>query len=151
MGYRELLKKYVRFLEMHAGDNFIEAIPYVADGELAGRDLAELRTVAGEIHRDSRSADDVAEGPNFNHRLRLLCTCYELSALQAAGFARVDIEKLRRWRKSPRSTSYLRMDQAEFARFERSLFAWLAAPERVENGGGRNLGNPRKADARSLW
>ena len=24
MGYRELLKKYIRHLELHAGDNFIE-------------------------------------------------------------------------------------------------------------------------------
>ena len=49
MGYRELLKKYIRFLEMHAGDNYIEAVTYAANHELGDRDLAELRTLAGRF------------------------------------------------------------------------------------------------------
>ncbi len=28
MGYRELLKKYIRFVEEHAGDHFIDSIGY---------------------------------------------------------------------------------------------------------------------------
>jgi hypothetical protein len=125
MGYRELLKKYIRFLEMHAGDNYIEAVTYAAGHELGERDLAELRTLAGEIHREVRSADDPAGCPSFNHQLRLLCICYGLTRERTAEFAGVELAVLRRWRANPRSLRHLAMREAEFLRFENALIAWL--------------------------
>lgn len=134
MGYRELLKKYIRFLEMHAGDNFIEAITYTADHELGERDLAELRTLSGEIHRDVRSADSPLQGPRFNHRLRLLCICYGVTPEQAARFAGIDLPTLRRWRTNPKSPRHLLIREPEFLRFERSLLAWLKDQQGTANG-----------------
>jgi hypothetical protein len=125
MGYRELLKKYIRFLEMYAGDNFIEAITYSTDHELGERDLAELRTLAGEIHRDVRNAGELSRCPNFNHRLRLLCICYGLTPEQTAQFAGIDLARLRRWRTNPRSPRHLALGEHEFLRFEGALLEWL--------------------------
>jgi hypothetical protein len=125
MGYRKLLKKYIRFLEMYAGDNCIEAITYVADHEIGERDLAELRTLAGEIHRDARSSDALAQRPNFNYQLRLLCICYGLTPECAARLAGVDITTLRRWRTNPRSPRHLAMRRTEFLQFEGALLDWL--------------------------
>ena len=125
MGYRELLKRYIRFLEMYTGDNFIEAITYAPNHELGERDLAELRTLSGEIHRDARSATEPARSPNFNYRLRLLCICYGLTSVQTAQFAVADIAKLQRWRANPRSPRHLAMREDEFLRFERALIAWV--------------------------
>jgi len=50
MGYRQLLKKYIRHLLRTAGDDYI-----VVAGEsevLSKRDLAELRLLAAEVERD---------------------------------------------------------------------------------------------------
>lgn len=135
MGYRELLKKYIRFLEMHAGDNYIEAVTYAADHELGDRDLAELRTLAGEIHRDIRSADNLSRCPQFNHRLRLLCMCYGLTPEQTAKLAGVDLATLRHWRANPRSPRYVAMREAEFLRFEEALATWLEERRRIADGG----------------
>lgn len=131
MGYRELLKKYIGFLEMRAGDNFIEAITYEADHELADRDVAELRTLAGEIHRDVRGGAELSRGPNFNYRLRLLSVCYGLTPGQAARLAGVEIATLRRWRANPRSPRHRAMRHDEFLHFEQSLFEWLERRRRV--------------------
>ena len=135
MGYRELLKKYIRFLEMHAGDNYIEAITYAANHELGDRDLAELRTMAGEIHREIRSAENPSHCPQFNHQLRLLCMCYALTPEQTAQLAGVDVARLRQWRANPRSPRYVAMHEGEFLRFEAALTGWLEKRRRVADGG----------------
>jgi hypothetical protein len=131
MGYRELLKKYVRFLEMYAGDNFMEAIACDPDREFGERDLAELRTLSGEIDRERHATDEVHRNRDFNYRLRLLCCCYGLTPQQTAQFAGVDIATLRRWRTNPRLPRHLVMRDADFLRFERSLVEWLNKHHRV--------------------
>jgi hypothetical protein len=134
MGYRELLKKYIRFLELQLGDNYIEAIPRAAESTLTDRDIAELRTLAGEIFREAHTADAAARVENFNYRLRLLFNRYDLTVEQAGILAGVDADTVRRWRTSPRSRRYLKMSEAEFDRFERALFAWVERREERDEG-----------------
>ena len=125
MGYRELLKKYIRFLEMHAGDNFIESIAGAPESTLTERDLGEMRTVAAEIFRESHGDPDVARIENFNHRFRILINRYGVSVGRAAELADTEIATIRRWRTHPRSRKYLAMSAEEYARFEERLEAWL--------------------------
>lgn len=125
MGYRELLKKYIRFLEVHAGDNFIEAIPGAPEATLSDRDLGELRTIAAEIFREAHGDPDAARIENFNHRFRILINRYGVSISRAAEIADRDVETIRRWRTHPRSRKYLAMSAEEYARFEERLEAWL--------------------------
>lgn len=125
MGYRELLKKYIRFLEMHAGDNFIESIPGAAEATLTDRDLGEMRTIAAEIFRESHGDPGAARIENFNHRFRILINRYGVSVARAAELAGTDIETIRRWRTHPRSRKYLAMNAEDYERFEERLEAWL--------------------------
>jgi hypothetical protein len=50
MGYRALLKNYIRHLVRVAGDHYIGA--ETEDGPLTRRDLAELRLLAAEVERE---------------------------------------------------------------------------------------------------
>lgn len=50
MGYRALLKNYIRQVTRLCGDHYIEAL---ADAEALGkRELAELRLLAAEVERE---------------------------------------------------------------------------------------------------
>jgi hypothetical protein len=62
MGYRALLKNYIRHLVRVAGDHHIGA--ETGDGPLTRRDLAELRLLAAEVEReDDRPGHREAEVP----------------------------------------------------------------------------------------
>lgn len=123
MGYRELLKTYIRHLELVAGDNFIEHP--TREPVLSRRDLGELRTLAAEIHRDFYRGAEVARIENYNFRLRVLMNRHGLPADQVADIARVPPEIVRRWRTNPDSERYLPMTEADFTRFEAALNHWL--------------------------
>jgi hypothetical protein len=68
MGYRELLKRYIRHLELVAGDNFIEQEG--REPVLNERDLGELRLLMAEIHRAAYRAADVSRVETFGCRLQ---------------------------------------------------------------------------------
>lgn len=123
MGYRELLKKYIRLVEEQAGDHFIDSIGYSLESRFSNRELGELRAILNDLSRDS-SDEPVTYGamPSCNYRLRLLSTCYGLTLQQAADLSGVDAHTVRRWRANPRSRHFIRMHEAEFERFEHSLF-----------------------------
>lgn len=123
MGYRELLKKYIRHLELYAGDNFIEL--ETREAVLNKRDIGELRTLAGEIARDALDARDVNRIDNFNYRLRVLMNRYALTPAEVAQLAGVEPQLVRAWRTAPTSSRYLKMSAEEFDRFEASLTEWL--------------------------
>lgn len=54
MGYRALLKNYIRHLLRAAGDHYLDSAGHL--GTLSKRDIAELRLLAAEVEReDSRS------------------------------------------------------------------------------------------------
>jgi hypothetical protein len=125
MGYRELLKKYIRFLETQLGDNYIESISEAPESTLTERDVAELRTLAGEIFREAYTPAASQRVENFNYRLRLLFNRYNLAVTDAAALAGVEADRVRRWRTSPRSPRYVAMSEAEFDRFESALVAWV--------------------------
>jgi hypothetical protein len=125
MGYRELLKRYIRFLELKLGDNYIEAIDSAPEPMLSARDIGELRTLAGEIFREAHTAEQAMRIENYNYRMRLLFNRYSLSVSQAAMLAGVSEDTVRRWRTSPRSARYERMTERQFSRFERALQAWV--------------------------
>ena len=125
MGYRELLKNYIRFLELHAGDNFIETIPDSRERVLSRRDLGELRSIAAEIYRESHESPERTRVENRNYRFRLLLNRYGLSVPVAAELAGVDEDRVRRWRTHPRSRRYLPMTAGEYDAFEASLQAYL--------------------------
>jgi hypothetical protein len=135
MGYRELLKRYLCFLETHAGSTYLDALSDDPEPPLGPRDLAELRSLMREIDRDVSARQGALGLPDFNRRLGLLCVCYGLGAAEAAELAQVELETLRRWRTSPRSVRYMVMQGHEFRRFEGALFARiLEPPRRVEEG-----------------
>lgn len=123
MGYRELLKNYMRHLELVAGDNFVET----ACGEpvLSKRDLGELRTLAAELARDAHGGADLGRVGNFNFRLRVLMNRHALSIAQVAELSLAMPATVRRWRTNPVSENYLAMSEAEFSRFESALKRWL--------------------------
>lgn len=125
MGYRTLLKKYVRFLEVNVGDNFIESAPAAAESTLSERDLRELRTIAAEIFREAHAEPHAARVENWNYRLRILLNHYGVGVEEAAHVAGVDEARIRGWRTHPRSPHYVAMTEAEFERFERALHAWF--------------------------
>ena len=133
MGYRELLKKYVRFLEVNVGDNYIEAVAESAEPILSDRDLGELRTIAAEIFRESHAEPERARVENYNYRFRILLNRYGIPIERAATIAGVDEGTIRRWRTHPRSRRYLAMTADEFTAFERALESYLGD------------GNPRAA------
>lgn len=126
MGYRELLKKYVRFLEVNVGDNYIEAVPDAAEPILTERDLGELRTIAAEIFREAHAAPDRARVENHNYRFRILLNRHGINVDQAAAIAGVDAATVRRWRTHPRSRRYLAMRDEDYAAFESALESFLA-------------------------
>jgi len=130
MGYRELLKRYIRFVEAHAGDNYVDAIAYAAEASFSDRDVGELKTLATELYLESGAAGS-ARGPCFNYRLRLLLICYGLSLKQAAELGGIDVHTVRGWRTNPRSNRYVTMREADFVRFERGLFNWLEGQRNV--------------------
>lgn len=134
MGYRELLKKYIRHLEVHLGDNYIEAAADVPEPILSSRDLGELRTIAAEIFREARGDAGPVRVANHNYRLRILLNRHGLSVEEAARITGFDADRIRRWRTQPRSRRYLPMETAEFTRFELALLEWL---EQSESAGDR--------------
>ena len=95
MGYRELLKKYIRFLETNVGDNFIEAIADAKEPTLSSRDIGELKTLAGEIFREHHDGAAVNRVSNFNYRLRLLMNRFNLSVDDIADITHMDPERVR--------------------------------------------------------
>ncbi|MFU8815439.1 MAG: hypothetical protein ACNA7W_08830 [Pseudomonadales bacterium] len=123
MGYRELLKKYIRHLELVAGDNYIES--HCAEPMLGKRDLGELRSLAAEVHRDAYRATEVFRLENYNYRLRVLMNRHALGADQVARLAQVPVSVVRQWRTNPASERYVAMDEADFSRFEGALNEWL--------------------------
>ncbi len=135
MGYRELLKHYIRYLELHAGDNYIESIPGSPDTPLSDRDVGELRAIAAEIFREANVAPAGSPTPNYNARFRLLLNHADISIPVAAEIAGVDEDQIRRWRSQPRSRRYRPMNATDFERFEAALGAWLEARRGVH---GRN-------------
>ncbi|NJN52704.1 MAG: hypothetical protein HC809_14060, partial [Gammaproteobacteria bacterium] len=92
MGYRELLKRYIRFLELQLGDNFIESMIDAPESTLSARDVGELRSLAGEIFREAHTAEHCERIENFNYRMRLLFNRYELSVARIAELAAVDAQ-----------------------------------------------------------
>jgi len=123
MGYRELIKNYIRHLELVAGDNFIER--ETNEPVLNKRDLGELRTLAAEIQRDAYRAAEVNRVENYNYRLRVLMNRHALTADQVAELAEVPREVVRSWRTNPDSERYRQMNEEDFARFESALNDWL--------------------------
>jgi hypothetical protein len=123
MGYRELLKSYIRHLELVAGENFIER--EASEPVLNKRDLGELRTLAAEIQRDAYRGADIGRVENYNYRLRVLMNRHALTAGQVAELAEVGEPIVGRWRTNPGSERYSPMSEAEFARFESALNHWL--------------------------
>lgn len=125
MGYRELLKNYIRFLELHAGDNFIESIPDAPEPVLTERDLGELRAIAAEIFREAHSSLPRTPVANYNYRFRLLLNHYGIAIRTAAAIAGASEECVRRWRTQPRSRRYLAMTREAFETFEARLAVYL--------------------------
>jgi hypothetical protein len=123
MGYRELLKKYIRHLELTAGDNYIEIS--VREPLLNKRDLGELRTLAAEIARDAYKGDEAPRIENFNHRLRVLMNRYALTAEQVAELLDTNVDRIQAWRTTPSSDRYRAMSEGEFTAFEQALTTWL--------------------------
>jgi hypothetical protein len=123
MGYRELLKRYLRHVENCAGETYVET--QVPAPVLSPRDLGELRTLAAEIARDSYRGDEAKQLANFNQRLRALMNRHGLTVSEAAGLAGVETETIRRWRTAPQSDRYLIMSGSDFHRFETALTRWL--------------------------
>jgi len=123
MGYRELLKKYILHLELTAGDHFIESES--REPVLTKRDLGELRTLAAEISRDAWKGEEADRVANFNYRLRVLMNRHGLSAGRLAEIAGVEVERVRRWRTSPKSSSYQSLNAADYAELERTVIRWL--------------------------
>ncbi len=123
VGYRELLKNYIRHLELVAGDNFIEQ--ECREPVLDKRELGELRTLSAEIQRDAYRAADITRIKNYNYRLRLLMNRHALTAEQVAELAGVPHAMARSWRTNPNSARYRPMSEAEFTAFETALLRWL--------------------------
>ena len=136
MGYRELLKKYIRHLEVHLGDNYIEAAARTPEPILSSRDLGELRTIAAEIFREARGGPDPVRVANHNYQLRILLNRHGLSVDEAARITGFDADRIRRWRTQPRSRRYLPMKVGDFRQFELALLEWL------EDSGGDRDGSP---------
>jgi len=55
VGYRALLKTYIRYLTRHIGDHHIELLAQEPAPGLSRRDVAELRALLGEIRREDRN------------------------------------------------------------------------------------------------
>lgn len=125
MGYRELLKNYIRFLELHAGDNFIESVATAKESVLNERDLGELRAIAAEIFREANSKPLRAPVANYNYRFRLSLNHYGIAIRTAAQIAETTEERVRCWRTQPRSRRYLPMTENEYQRFEARLTEYL--------------------------
>lgn len=123
MGYRALLKNFIRHLELVAGDNFIETP--ANEPVLTNREMGELRTLCAEIHRDAFQAAEVNRVENYNYRLRVLMNRYALSAERVAALTGVEPALVRSWRTSPTSDRYRSMTEADFASFEAALTRWL--------------------------
>lgn len=123
MGYRELLKKYIRHLEIYSGDNYIE-VPN-KEPWLSQRDLGELRTLAAEIAREQWNGKEADRAANFNHRLRVLMNRYALTTTDVAVLMGFEPETVRRWRLGPRSDRYLAMTEQQFSDFQKALNRWL--------------------------
>jgi len=137
MGYRELLKHYIRYLELHTGDNYIESIPSSPDTRLSDRDVGELRAIAAEIFREANVAPNRPVVPNFNARFRLLLNHADISVALAADIAGVSEDQIRGWRSQPRSPRYRPMTEDQFERFTTALGAWPAtreARDRLQGG-----------------
>jgi hypothetical protein len=126
MGYRELLKKYICFVEEQIGDHFIDSVAYSLDTQFSSRELGELRSIVNDLSRESNHEPVGSRAmPSCNYRLRLLSTCYGLSLQQAAELSGVDAPTVRRWRANPRARHFVEMREAEFERFEQSLLCRL--------------------------
>jgi hypothetical protein len=123
MGYRELLKNYIRHLELVAGDNYIETRS--SEPVLSQRDLGELRTLAAEICRHAYRGEDLGRVENFNHRLRILINRHALTVERVAELCEVPVSTVRRWRTNPNSDNYQPMRESDFASFEAALNRWL--------------------------
>lgn len=139
MGYRELLKNYIRFLELHAGDNFIESIATAQESALSERDLGELRAIAAEIFREASATPPRAPVANYNYRFRLLLNHYGIAIRTAALISDSTEERVRCWRTQPRSRRYVPMTETEFRLFETRLTEYLERGELPEGAARRRL------------
>ncbi|MDA1075733.1 MAG: hypothetical protein O3A63_13370 [Proteobacteria bacterium] len=123
MGYRQLLKNYIRHLELVAGDNYIEG--YAAEKILTPREISELKTIASEIFREAHLPDGSDKAANYNYRLRLLMNRYALRVEDVACLMNIDAQRVRFWRTSPGSNQYVQMSLHEFDTFDAALTRWL--------------------------
>jgi hypothetical protein len=57
VGYRTLLKKYIRFIERRTGNHQIDEIEPTVATWMSRRDVAELRTIAREIRREDEDRE----------------------------------------------------------------------------------------------
>ena len=119
MGYRELLKKYMRHLEVCFGDNFVDDLN--RESSFTKRDLGELRTIAAEIARESYDVRAMRRVDSYNYRLRVLMRHHELSATTVAELLGVGVEMVQRWRVNPNSEDYIAMQGTQFAELENLL------------------------------
>jgi hypothetical protein len=124
MGYRELLKNYMRHLELVAGDNYMETA--ASEPVLSQRDLGEnCAPWPQRSARDAYRGDDLGRVENFNHRLRVLINRHALSVERVAELCEVPVSTVRRWRTNPNSDNYQPMRESDFASFEAALNRWL--------------------------
>jgi len=69
MGYRALLKNYLRHLMRTAGSHFLDGAPRNGKqpGVLSQRDIAELRLLVAEADReDGRLRDELPDAPEHD-------------------------------------------------------------------------------------
>ena len=119
MGYRELLKKYMRHLEVCFGDNYVEDLN--PESSFTKRDLAELRALAAEISRESYDVRAMHTVNSYNYRLRVLMRHHELSVASVAHLLGIPNDTVRRWRISPNAEDYRVMQKSAFDELESSL------------------------------
>ena len=146
MGYRELLKKYIRFVESQVGDDFIDAVGYVADGPFSDRELGELKALT--VDRATDGAAEYARMLAFSYRFRLLCISFDLTLEQAAEMAGVDATVVRHWRANPLSTD-LRGDARDRIRSVRALARRLVDAPTSRRGRTCASGRDASAQCRS--
>lgn len=111
MGYRELLKRYMCFVESSCGgDNLVERLANMEEPPITRRDIGELRSLAAEIGRERQPP--LAE--TYNQRFEELLAAEHLDVTKAALVSGRDPRVLKRYLAPSNAKRHLKLPEREF-------------------------------------
>ena len=114
MGYRKLLKQYMKHVNRQSGDSWLRND---SSTDLSERDVNELRAIWAAVHRDT----EFAELGSFNQRAAATTEAYQLNTASLAKMLGWKQEIVAQWFLPESDPSFRAMTPRDYGHFRNSL------------------------------